>query len=362
MKKIGSLLWGLSLSALCLVPVQARDYSDVSALDWNAAYINYVSDSALMDGNGGEFSPESPSDRGTIALALARLSGAGLDLPVPVDYVDVEAESPYVQGIAWCLEEGVMSGYSDDYFAVADSLNREQFAAALYAFAQNQGVDVSGAEDVLGQYGDAWSVSSWAKDALNWVVSAGLMSGYEGNLNPHGDMSRGDLAVMLTAYDYFRQGKNHLEELNFEVDWDDLTPSEQRSQWIVINTPTEFATGVELGQQIADLARCFEGYPYVENQSSTDGFDCAGLAMYLYGIFGIELEHSPIKQYYAGVPVEKEDLQAGDLLIFGSISHVGIYLGDGYFIHASTPTNGVIISHLSMSYYVQTYYAARRLV
>lgn len=360
MKRLISALLACSVFAL---PCLGRDYGDVSGLDWNVAYIDYVSDAGYMTGGEGIFSPNSASDRGTVALALAHLWGDDSLRTVPGGYVDVGAESPYAQGIAWCVEQGIMSGYSTEYFGTSQGLLREQFAAALYAFAQMEGLDVSTSGQAIEGYGDAWSIPIWAKEAMNWAVETGLMSGTsQGNLNPQGEMTRGELAVMLTAYDFYRQGKNHLEELDFSVDMDTLSPSEQRYYWISINTPSEFATGAELGQQIADFARCFEGFPYVENQSSLDGFDCAGLAMYVYGVFGISLEHSPRLQYMAGTAVAKADLLPGDLLVFGSMAHVGIYLGEGYFIHASTPTNGVIISHLEQSYYVQNYYGARRLI
>lgn len=358
MKRVLSALFACSVLA---VPCLGREYSDVSGLDWNVAYINYASDFGFLTGTEGVFSPNMASDRGTIAQALANLGG-GSPVSLAEGFVDVGADSPYGQGIAWCLEQGIMSGFSDEYFGVSHPLYREQFAAALYAFAQKEGLDVSTTGDSLAGYGDAWSIPSWAKEPMNWMVETGLMSGFEGNLNPQGEMSRGDLAVMLTAYDFYRQGKNHLEELDFSVEIDSLTPSEQRHYLISQNMPTEIATGAELGQQIADFARLFEGFPYVENQSNLDGFDCAGLAMYVYGVFGISLEHSPRLQYMSGEAVAKEDLQPGDLLVFGSMAHVGIYLEDGSFIHASTPTNGVIISHLDMTYYVQNYYGARRLV
>lgn len=106
------------------------------------------------------------------------------------------------------------------------------------------------------------------------------------------------------------------------------------------------------------------GVPYSYGACSKKGTDCSGFAQYLYkNIYQKEMVHSSAGMFTQCVPVKKDHLQHGDLLFFkiykNRISHVGVYLGSGYFIHASTQS-GVIISHLDEPYYKRTYYSGGR--
>lgn len=105
------------------------------------------------------------------------------------------------------------------------------------------------------------------------------------------------------------------------------------------------------------------GYKY--GGTTTSGFDCSGFTSYVFEQFGIELPRTSRDQATVGTKVAKSELQAGDLVFFNTsgkgISHVGIYLGDGTFAHAST-SRGVIITELSDSYYAKRYVTARRIL
>ena len=122
------------------------------------------------------------------------------------------------------------------------------------------------------------------------------------------------------------------------------------------------------GSSIANLALKYVGYPYVYGaESPSSGFDCSGLVYYCYGQYGYSLSRTASQQYRNnGVSVSKSELQAGDLVFFSSngssVTHVGIYIGDGYFVHASTPSVGVIVSSLSSSYYTRVWFGAKRIV
>ena len=125
---------------------------------------------------------------------------------------------------------------------------------------------------------------------------------------------------------------------------------------------------VSKGQEIADYALQFLGYRYVYGGSSPKGFDCSGLTTYVYKQFGYTLNRTCSGQLDNGTPVSMSELQPGDIVIFrkGNSSkratHVGLYIGNNQFIHASTPTKGVIISKMSDSYYTTGFVGGRRIV
>lgn len=117
---------------------------------------------------------------------------------------------------------------------------------------------------------------------------------------------------------------------------------------------------------IIATAKQYIGVPYLWAGSSPSGFDCSGFVQYVFKAHGISLNRTAATQYKHGSYVSKSNLQAGDLVFFqntykAGISHVGIYIGDGKFIHASS-SKGVVISNLSSSYYVSHYYGARRIL
>ena len=108
------------------------------------------------------------------------------------------------------------------------------------------------------------------------------------------------------------------------------------------------------------------GTPYRYGGTRPGGFDCSGFVLYVYGKAGIKLSRTASQQTACGVMVEKEDLLPGDLVFFqgtgsGAIaSHVGIYVGDGMFIHASS--SGIRYDALDSAYWSRYYLSARRIV
>jgi cell wall-associated NlpC family hydrolase len=103
------------------------------------------------------------------------------------------------------------------------------------------------------------------------------------------------------------------------------------------------------------------GVPYVWGGASPSGFDCSGFSMYVYAQLGVSLPHHAASQYGMGTPVSKDQLQAGDLVFFNGLGHMGIYIGGGQFIHAPHTGDVVKISSLSDSWYARTWVGARRL-
>lgn len=118
--------------------------------------------------------------------------------------------------------------------------------------------------------------------------------------------------------------------------------------------------------KIIATAKKYIGVPYVWGGESPSGFDCSGFVQYVFKVHGISLNRTTETQYNHGSYVSKSNLKPGDLVFFqntyrAGISHVGIYIGNGQFIHASS-SKGVTISNLSSSYYTSHYYGARRIL
>ncbi len=120
------------------------------------------------------------------------------------------------------------------------------------------------------------------------------------------------------------------------------------------------------GAEVVNYAMQFKGCSYVYGGSSPRGFDCSGFTKYVYAQFGYSLYRSASDQLGNGVSVARSDLQPGDLVFFKQTSrpasHVGIYIGNNQFIHASAPGVGVIVSPLNDSGVARGYTGARRIL
>ena len=127
------------------------------------------------------------------------------------------------------------------------------------------------------------------------------------------------------------------------------------------------ASSISAGEVIVETAKKYLGVPYVYGGSSPSGFDCSGFVNYVYKECGYSINRTAASIYQNGVAVDRSNLQPGDVICFtnsssSDIGHVGIYIGDGQFIHASSSGSDVRIDSLSTSYYTNHYYGARRIV
>ena len=124
-------------------------------------------------------------------------------------------------------------------------------------------------------------------------------------------------------------------------------------------------TGKVTGSDIVAKAKQYLGVPYKYGGTSPSGFDCSGFVYYVYRNLGINISRTQTTMYSQGTPVKKSELKPGDLVFFqntykAGISHVGIYVGDGKFIHS--PSSGKVVSYADLysDYYTSHYYGAAR--
>lgn len=127
------------------------------------------------------------------------------------------------------------------------------------------------------------------------------------------------------------------------------------------------SNGSATGAQILAKATEYLGAPYVYGGASPSGFDCSGFVYYVYGTFGISVGRTPAEQYSAGTVVDKASLQPGDIVLFAgtgssSISHTGIYAGNGQFIHSPNSRSTVSYSDLTSGYWSEHFYCGVRVV
>jgi len=138
-----------------------------------------------------------------------------------------------------------------------------------------------------------------------------------------------------------------------ELAVDDVTSATSTSDYLAPAPPPPSQYGGVVG-----IAMQYLGTPYVWGGSSPGGFDCSGLVAYAYAQLGVSLPHNAAAMYSYGTPVSSSDLQAGDLVFFSGLGHMGIYIGGGQFIHA--PHTGDVVKISNMSDH-GSYVGARRL-
>ena len=120
-------------------------------------------------------------------------------------------------------------------------------------------------------------------------------------------------------------------------------------------------------QKLLEDAKYFKGGKYVWGGTTPKGFDCSGYVQYLYKKHNINLPRTAWAQSKKGIDIKKDNLKKGDLLFFLTdkkrgipVTHVGIYIGDGNFIHAASKKKGIIISPITHGSYAKTFVSAKR--
>lgn len=176
-------------------------FNDVSANDWFASAVDYVTGKGMMNGTADNtFSPKANTTRGMVVTVLYRLENQPSTLAA--SFTDVASGAYYANAVAWANANGIVSGYGSGKFGPNDKVTREQLAAILYRYAQYKKYDVSVGEDTnILSYDDAQSISSYAIPAIQWACGAGVVTGKSGSkLDPKGNATRAEVAAMLMRF------------------------------------------------------------------------------------------------------------------------------------------------------------------
>ena len=176
-------------------PAAGGTFTDVPATHGAAGAVAFVSSQGLLQGTGtSTFAPGQPMTRAMLVTALWREAGSPV-VNYAMDFDDVDEDQWYTEAVRWAVSKGIVAGTGKGFSPDA-ALTRESLAAILFRYAGGQ---VS-ADDLSG-YADGASVSAWAREAMNWAVAQGLITGKSGGrLDPGGTASRAEVSAILMRY------------------------------------------------------------------------------------------------------------------------------------------------------------------
>lgn len=201
-------------------------------------------------------------------------------------------------------------------------------------------------------------------ETLDFSIGTGTIAGTNVNIRS-GSSTETDILGKLNTGDT-------VEVLGVASNWYKVstggTTAYISSDYITLanQTATSVTSTAYSSSSIVNTAYKYMGVPYVWAGTSPSGFDCSGLVYYVFGENGISTNRTAASLYSNGYAVDRTQLQAGDIICFYNssysyIGHVGIYIGNNQFIHASSSEGKVTIDSLSSNYYNTHYYGARRI-
>lgn len=349
MKKLLSILLSISLVVALAAPASAefQAMSDWASVDVGEAQnLNLIPD-VLM---GTDLTME--ITRGEMCYlamtAYEKIVGESVE-PQDTNYF-TDTEDPV---ICAAYELGIVSGYAGEYegmFLPDDPLTRQEFFVILSNLNRSLGFHPNNPGTDMSRFADTYTLASWALEPATQMVLLGVVTGATGNGKLW--LAPSDTATREEAIAMFMRCFKCLDEY----------------YTMVVNNAAA-AQVSELIGQLLEYAQSFLGTRYVYGGASPNGFDCSGFTQYCYRLIGVSINRTAQQQFSNGVPVERDMLQPGDLVFFSntyastdSITHVGIYLGDGNFIHAANSNVGVVVTSLDSDYYSSHYCGARHIL
>lgn len=179
----------------------SKKFRDLDVTAWYHEYTDAAISEGLMNGNpDGTFEPMSNLNRAMLVTILWRMEGCPVvDYAMP--FADVNADQYFAEAVRWAASTGIVKGVSDTEFAPEDNITREQLAVILWRLAQNKGLKVSNAGNVMPDFADLSQISSWAGEAICWAYDRGIINGKSADLlDPAGTATRVEAATMMVRF------------------------------------------------------------------------------------------------------------------------------------------------------------------
>lgn len=177
-------------------------FDDVVSDEWYYDAVQYAVQNGFMEGKNDKiFAPDDAMTRATLVTVLYDLDGSKkTDTPVTVTFSDVSASAPYCGAVKWAAANGIAAGYGDGAFGVKDNATRQQMAVMFQRYAKYKGRNTGSTAD-LSVYADTSDIAGWARGAVSWAVSEGLIAGTNNSmLMPDGPATRAQTATVLMRY------------------------------------------------------------------------------------------------------------------------------------------------------------------
>ena len=315
--------------------VAASSFSDISDTYWVKGEIEYLAEKNLVQGVGnGTYIPNDNVTRAQFVTMINKALGLSDEIETGnIEFTDVHHGAWYYEDVVKAATNGYVTGYDNGTFKPDAPISREQAATMISkAFGLSEAAEKAG-------FLDTNRISNWARDFVNVVSEKGYLVGFpDGNFKPDLNITRAQSAAIV-----YRVLTGDVAE---------VPPIPEAPP----EPPAPVAPVVSKGDQVISEARKYLGYRYVSGGASPSGFDCSGFTSYVYDKFGASLPRTTTGQATVGSQVSKANLQPGDLLVFSNtyksgISHVGIYIGNGRFIHSANPRVGVEENTISSGYW-----------
>ena len=325
-----------------------------NAADWAIEEITKLDEMGVITDSVAYSSMTGPITRGEMAKIAVRTWKMLTFTPLDQD-LGTNGENPFTDtsdpDIIAAYMLGIVSGDGKGKFRPNDSLTREEYFKISVNLLSSIGYMFDDDEEIiLDDYNDGEDISNWAESSARLLIGIGIVKGgTDNNLNPDTIIVTQEALVIFSRI------------CDFVTEW--VTVEDQED---VRDESTK-----DLAQQIVDMAMFYLGWDYIYGGDKPEdgGFDCAGFCHHIYEQFGFKLALGATSQWNQ-LPDEiipRDQLLPGDLIFFAGIDsvpndydHVGIYIGDGMMIHASTPSTGVILTDLSEPFYVRHYAGAKR--
>ena len=203
-KRCMTLLLAILMTLTSAFPIFAASFSDVKPSDWFYHSVDYVADAGIMAGyESGQFGSYDDVTREQFAALLYRIEGSPEVCVSSTAFKDVSIGSWYAQAVFWANSKKIISGYNANTFGTGDSISREQIAAMMYRYANYKYLDTGKKVSTAG-FPDAYAVSGYAKDAVEWALGNQILSGKSiggtTRLDPRGHATRAESAAILQRF------------------------------------------------------------------------------------------------------------------------------------------------------------------